>query len=654
MPTTAAALAAQGIKPKYTLPEWARNEPFLLAGPTKPALTSGEIGNASVSGGGTGLLDIQGFYDTGLGKYANRPLGGGPNDSASGADYDGFNELLRSSGQSLYEAGGDGQIARWMQDAQGNVTQEPQFTNSEDKKFGYAAALAAAVTGANLYGAYGGAGAVSSGGGAGAMTAEQVAMLSANGLTDAQIAAMASSLTGAGMGGAAGGAGATAAEEGIKQLGTIAPGSGPVAPLTPTGLEVAPALGSVPAFTGAPVGLSAGEIAAGGAGLVPKVGPGMDASDWIQLAGLGAGLISANNAQGSADAFVGQTVEQASDMLAFSKQQYADSLPFIKAAQEKSLKVADAQLASQAQQDALAKEYADYNRTTFRPLEQGIVADAQGYDTPQKRQSAADQALADVNMQFDARGAATARQLAANGVNPGSARSMSVMGSQGVEQARVGVGAAAQARKGVETTGFARQMDAASLGRNLPSSQATSAGLGIQAGSSAVNTSIAGANAGTQQAGLALNGMQGAGNMNIAAGRLQQGAQDAQTQLWGQLGQTAGRYWGSSDVNMKKDIEPANPEQALQEVTGTPVSNWKYSPAKMAAEGLTADGEQHTGPMAQDVNATMGEQVAPGGKKIDLITMNGKTMLAVQALDKKVNMLAKMLQGGQLQAGAAA
>lgn len=269
----------------------------------------------------------------------------------------------------------------------------------------------------------------------------------------------------------------------------------------------------------------------------------MGASDWIQLAGLGAGLIQSNNAQDSADAFAGQTAQQAADMLAFSKAQYADSLPFIKAAQEKSLQVSDAQLASMKQQDALAKEYADYNRTTFRPLEQGIVASAQGYDTPEKRQSAADQALADVNMQFNARNAATARQLAASGVNPGSAKSMAVLGTQGVEQARAGAGAAQMARKGVETTGFARQMDAASLGRNLPSAQATSAGLGIQAGNSAVNTSLAGANAGTTQAGLAMNGISAANNMNLAAGRLQQGAQDAQNQLWGQLGQTAGRYF---------------------------------------------------------------------------------------------------------------
>ena len=63
------------------------------------------------------------------------------------------------------------------------------------------------------------------------------------------------------------------------------------------------------------------------------------------------------------------------------------------------------------------------------------------------------------------------------------------------------------------------------------------------------------------------------------------------------------------------------------------------------------EGEQ-TGPMAQDVAATMGEEAAPGGKKINLVAMNGKTMAAVQALDKKVDRLASMIAGGRLQAGA--
>ena len=69
----------------------------------------------------------------------------------------------------------------------------------------------------------------------------------------------------------------------------------------------------------------------------------------------------------------------------------------------------------------------------------------------------------------------------------------------------------------------------------------------------------------------------------------------------------------------------------------------------MAKEGIPIPADatgENTGPMAQDANATMGEQAAPEGKKINLISMNGKTMAAIQALDKKVNQLAKMIEQG--------
>lgn len=504
---TASQLAAQGIKSQYELPDWAK-----ASGQAVDLATSGYWGpqEAGSGSGSVGNGDGSGFYSP-LDQFAGQQVGNGYGQYNTGPNVAGAQDWLKSSGQQVMQARQGDQIVRWLQDAQGNVTAQPEVFSGEDKKFGLAALLAGGLVGGAAAGLYGGAGAGSAAAGAGA------------------------------------------AEAGIGTLGTIAPGSAALAPMATTGaLSTAPAItAAIPAAGGA-VGAAGAVAGAGSAGSAGgstlgnalKTGvQGMGASDWIQLAGLGAGLIQSNNAQDSADAFAGQTAQQAADMLAFSKAQYADSLPFIKAAQEKSLQVSDAQLASMKQQDALAKEYADYNRTTFRPLEQGIVANAQGYDTPEKRQSAADQALADVNMQFNARGAATARQLAASGVAPGSAKSMAVMGTQGVEQARVGAGAAQMARKGVETTGFARQMDAASLGRNLPSAQATSAGLGIQAGNSAVNTSLAGANAGTTQAGLAMNGISAANNMNLAAGRLQQGAQDAQNQLWSQLGQTAGRYF---------------------------------------------------------------------------------------------------------------
>lgn len=81
----------------------------------------------------------------------------------------------------------------------------------------------------------------------------------------------------------------------------------------------------------------------------------------------------------------------------------------------------------------------------------------------------------------------------------------------------------------------------------------------------------------------------------------------------------------SSDVNVKRDIRSISPKDALESVKKTKVYDWFYKLGK-------GDQEPHTGPMAQDVNANMGEEAAPGGTKIDLTTMNGVNMAAIQAL----------------------
>ena len=358
------------------------------------------------------------------------------------------------------------------------------------------------------------------------------------------------------------------------------------------------------------------------------------------------------------------------EALDWYKAKDAAAAPMRDALGNKALEVADQQLAASKTNTALAADYADYNKTTFRPLEQGIVADAASYDTPEKRQAAADAAMADVNRSTAAVGDARARTMAANGINPGSTRALAANDGADVAQAGQLASAAFAARKGVETIGHARQMDAASLGRNLPSAQATSAQVALSAGNNAVSNAgvpVAAANQGTATYGAgfgtAIQGNNSAGQIYGQAAQID----GKDSGVWGALGSVAGQFAGStagsamlaglSDENVKSDIEAEDPEAALAEVTATPVSNWKYDPAKMAQQGIdpgsVAPGE-HTGPMAQDVNATMGEKAAPGGKKLDLVTMNGKTMAAIQALDKKVKSLAAMIRGGQIQAGAAA
>ena len=162
-------------------------------------------------------------------------------------------------------------------------------------------------------------------------------------------------------------------------------------------------------------------------------------------------------------------------------------------------RVTGAQLESMGQQTALADEYATYNRNTFRPLEQRIVTEADNYDSQANLDAAAGKAGTDYMASLANRKETTARTMARMGLNPADGRSLAAMGDTGSE-ALGAVTAINNARDKVKTLGSAKRFDAASLGRNLPSAQATSAGLALTAGNSAVGN-MATAN-GSQVSGL--------------------------------------------------------------------------------------------------------------------------------------------------------
>lgn len=86
----------------------------------------------------------------------------------------------------------------------------------------------------------------------------------------------------------------------------------------------------------------------------------------------------------------------------------------------------------------------------------------------------------------------------------------------------------------------------------------------------------------------------------------------------------------TSDVHAKMNIENYDPKKALNGIVNTSVSKWQYKPGK-------GDGKEHLGPMAQDVLKNLGPNSAPGGKAIDLISLNGQNMAAVKALNDKVD-----------------
>lgn len=343
------------------------------------------------------------------------------------------------------------------------------------------------------------------------------------------------------------------------------------------------------------------------------------------------------------------------DALNWYKEQWAEGKTDRDFASNIANENATADLGLKKKQLEIADQSNEYYNTTFKPLEQDIVKSANEYDTPERRALAVSNAIAGVDTQMAAAKAGTEREVFARGGDPTSGNFIATNGLMDVNAAAAKAAAGNKAILDMETMGTAKKMDAVSLGRNLPSNQIAQASSAIAAGNAATNSAVIPSNVRNAAQGVMGQGFNTAiqGNASAAGILNQQYATqanaDAQARasnnsVWGALGGVAGQFAGSaagskwivglSDENMKKDIVPTEPEDALKAVKETPVSEWSYK------EGV-ADGGIHVGPMAQDVQATMGDKVAPDGKQIDLISMNGITMAAIQALSNKVDKLAK-------------
>jgi hypothetical protein len=280
---------------------------------------------------------------------------------------------------------------------------------------------------------------------------------------------------------------------------------------------------------------------------------------WVAAATVVGGVYSSNKAAKASNNATAAAGEMASEQIAldretldFYKSQYADQKPLQEAQAKAAAEVSTAQLASMRQNDTIAKDYYDYQTGTFRPMEKAIVADAQNYDTTARREEKAGQAVADVGMQAELGRQANVRQMNRMGVNPNSGKMLAMGNQMALGEAVAKAGAANKARDAVETQGFARKMDAASLGRGLASNQATSAGVAINAGNSAVTnatTPINTINGMTQTMGQGYanssNGMVAANNMINTANNNQAAMWgNAATGMMGAAGSMAGMYFG--------------------------------------------------------------------------------------------------------------
>jgi len=172
--------------------------------------------------------------------------------------------------------------------------------------------------------------------------------------------------------------------------------------------------------------------------------------------------------------------------LAFSQQQYDENAPLMK-------DIGLQQKLAMEQQLAQGKDYYDYQKETYRPVEKGIVADALAFDTDAYRNQLATQAAADSGLAFGRTRQATERAMASMGVNPNSGRFQGIGSQAALGQAAARAGAMTGTRERAQQTGYARKLDAAGLGRGLSGASTAAYGSAVGAGSQAVgNYGIAG------------------------------------------------------------------------------------------------------------------------------------------------------------------
>lgn len=336
----------------------------------------------------------------------------------------------------------------------------------------------------------------------------------------------------------------------------------------------------------------------------------------------------------------------------FTKE-YEKTAPERQRAADEAVQLSQAQRGLMDTQTALAKDYADYNRTTFRPLEQRLVTEAQTYDTPERRAQAAREAVTDVETQAGRQRQARMAEMASFGIAPDSAKSMAIAGSDSINNARIAAGAASGARKQVEATGYARMADAANMGRGLPSAQATA----VQTASNAGNAALGASNSSLQstmsgaplmQTGFntGLQGNQIAGNLYGQQAQIQNQGDSGLGSLLGGVGGIMygmGSMGGWSSKKLKTDKRDVDEDEALEAVNATPVQATEYKPGVATMTGRP-EGQTHVGPYAEDVQQAQGNEAAPGGKVVNFARMAQTNAKAIQALSKQLEQIEEAVE----------
>ena len=218
------------------------------------------------------------------------------------------------------------------------------------------------------------------------------------------------------------------------------------------------------------------------------------------------------------------------EQLDFAKEQYDRTSPMLE-------RVANQQLAAQSEQMDQARDYYNYQKDTFRPVERGLVADAQRFNTDAYANDLASKASADAGLAFGQVQAQNQRAARSMGANPNSGRFAGMQQAGGLALAANRANAMTNARTQADQMGYARKLDAVGMGRGLAGASSAAYGGAGAAGS------MAGQNA--QSAGQ--NYM---GNMAIGAGTIGAGQRMQLGGLGNLLNANVNQYINTQDSTL--------------------------------------------------------------------------------------------------------
>ena len=334
--------------------------------------------------------------------------------------------------------------------------------------------------------------------------------------------------------------------------------------------------------------------------------------------------------------------EAADNQLAFSKEQFYFLQPYIQKQLETGQEVAAQQQADSAKASERADQQWSQYQTTFQPIEEKMAQEAMDYGSAADQERAAGQAATDVTQQFQSQRAAAQRQLMSMGVKPNAGNFMAAEREMDASEAAARAAAMTGTRQSVKDKGVSLRAGAAAFGRNQTNTAGQQVGLSTGSGSAATQSAGAGVGstmaAGSQVAGgygAQIGAANSAMQANLGLGGLMNSAYGNQAQMYGSqmagLGQLAGMAGTMmSSKGFKEDGVPVDSGDAVEAFKNLDVDSWKYK------DGI-ADGGRHVGPYAEDVQRELGDEVAPGGKQIDVISMSGAQTAAIKGLAEKLD-----------------